>query len=35
MSIGGNVYAYIQCKTVETNDIAAQVEVWVDAGGLI
>lgn len=30
MSIGGNVYAYIQCKTVETNDIAAQVEVWVD-----
>lgn len=28
--IGGNVYAYIQCKTVQKNEIGAQVETWVD-----
>lgn len=28
--IGGNVFAFIQCKTTETNDIGAQVETWVD-----
>lgn len=28
--INGNVYAYIQCKTVETDEIGAQVEAWVD-----
>lgn len=28
--INGNVYAYIQCKTVETDEIGAQVETWVD-----
>lgn len=30
MSIGGNVYAFIQCRTVETDEIGAQVENWVD-----
>lgn len=28
--IGGNVFAFIQCKTVEENDIGAQVETWFD-----
>lgn len=28
--INGNVYAYIQCKTVETDEIGAQVETWLD-----
>ena len=30
MSIGGNVYAFIQCRTVETDEIGAQVGTWVD-----
>lgn len=30
MSIGGNVYAFLQCRTVETDEIGAQVETWVD-----
>lgn len=29
--IGGNVYAVIQCKTTETDEIGAQVEAWADA----
>lgn len=28
--IGGNVYAVIQCKTTETDEIGAQVEAWAD-----
>lgn len=30
MSIGGNVYAFLQRRTVETDEIGAQVETWVD-----
>lgn len=30
MSIGGNVYAFLQCSIVKGNEIGAQVETWID-----